>query len=75
MTTTVRIIEDEAYPDYFLDRPDDARIELDVPDEVAERWRAAREAWDAAVEEINVAYRSIEYPSADVEPPYPGRRV
>ena len=74
---TIRVHEDDAYPDYFLDT-DSADVELDVPEDVAERWRAARAAWDEARDEIFAAYRAIKY--ADQPryreagpPPYPGR--
>lgn len=74
---TIRIDENEEYPSYFLD-DEDADVELDVPDDVAARWRAARDAWNQAADEIGTAYRAIVYadqPRYQGPPPYPGRRI
>lgn len=77
--TTIRVYEDEAYPDYILD-VDHADVELDVPDDVAERWLAARKAWSEATDEIHAAYRAIKYADQPRyreagDPPYPGREI
>ena len=77
---TIRIHEDEAYPDYLLDHDHErGGVLLDVPDDIADRWRAARTAWDQACGEINAAYRAIVYadqpPYRDTPAPYPGRQA
>lgn len=75
---TIRLVEDEAWPDYILD-PEHrtAEVELNVPDDVAERWLAARAAWTQAAEEIETAYNAAKgYPlSFSKLPTYPGRRL
>ena len=76
---TIRVYEGEAYPDYYLDG-DGPDVELDVPADVAERWRTARQAWDQAADEIHAAYRAIKYPEQpryreSGRPPYPGRQL
>lgn len=73
--TTIWLYEFEAWPAYKPeDEPEGGRVELEVPDEVAERWRRAYLDYEAACGEMGVAYRAMRPgPGEEFESPYPGR--
>lgn len=76
MTRTIRLTEGELYPAYFTDPgPHGTVIELDVPDEVAQRWTRVLREFGEVTDEIHAAYRAVEFGAPPDELPYPGRKL